>query len=106
MNVVPRAHLATGKRLVDFKEATVVPAADILYMPCDVLIPAAIGGVITGMQNVTLLSAISDQVVRDYYYCKCIVVVVVATAIAAAAAAAAACIMAIATCTATGQLIG
>lgn len=40
--------MAAGKRLVDFPEATPFPAADILTQPCDVLIPAAIGGVITG----------------------------------------------------------
>lgn len=43
-----RAHVAAGKKLGDFTEADKVSSADILNTPCDVLIPAAMGGVITG----------------------------------------------------------
>mmetsp|Transcript_11863 Transcript_11863/g.25473 ORF Transcript_11863/g.25473 Transcript_11863/m.25473 type:complete len:449 (-) Transcript_11863:687-2033(-) len=42
-----RQHIASGKALVEFKEATSFDKAEILNTPCDVLIPAAIGGVIT-----------------------------------------------------------
>jgi hypothetical protein len=35
-----------GKPLVEFPEATVIPTKDLLTVPCDVLVPAAIGGVI------------------------------------------------------------
>ncbi|KAL6745631.1 glutamate dehydrogenase [Haematococcus lacustris] len=42
-----RAHMASGKRLVDFTEGSAALAKDILATPCDVLVPAAIGGVIT-----------------------------------------------------------
>jgi len=42
-----RAHMASGKKLVDYSEGTPTPSADILNLKCDVLIPAAIGGVIT-----------------------------------------------------------
>ncbi len=43
-----RRFVASGKRLVDFPEATKVDAKDLLTLPCDLLIPAAMGGVITG----------------------------------------------------------
>lgn len=41
-----RQHLAKGKSLDEFEGGTVIPKEDLLYLPCDVLIPAAIGGVI------------------------------------------------------------
>lgn len=40
--------MASGKKLVDFPNATQIPGSEILLVPCDVLIPAAVGGVITG----------------------------------------------------------
>lgn len=43
-----RAHMAKGAKLADFPGGEKVPANTLLYTPCDVLIPAAIGGVITG----------------------------------------------------------
>jgi glutamate dehydrogenase (NAD(P)+) len=46
--------VASGKKLVEFKEATPLPAADVLTAPCDVLIPAALGGVITEANAGTL----------------------------------------------------
>lgn len=42
-----RKHLAGGKKLVEFAEATPFDKNELLYTPCDVLIPAAMGGVIT-----------------------------------------------------------
>eukprot|EP00798_Chlamydomonas_sp_ICE-L_P016585 gene16585-22821_t len=42
-----RLHMASGNTLVSFPGAEPVPSQDILNTPCDVLIPAAIGGVIT-----------------------------------------------------------
>jgi len=39
-------HLPPGKSLDEFEGGTVIPKEDLLYLPCDVLIPAAIGGVI------------------------------------------------------------
>lgn len=42
-----RAHAATGQPLSLFSEGTAIPKDTILNTPCDVLIPAAIGGVIT-----------------------------------------------------------
>lgn len=42
-----RAHVAAGGRLEDFSGGTAFPKADILTVPCDVLVPAAIGGVLT-----------------------------------------------------------
>ena len=42
-----RAHVAGGGRLEDFPGGTAFPKADILTVPCDVLVPAAIGGVLT-----------------------------------------------------------
>ncbi len=35
-----------GKRIDEFGGGTVIPKDELLYLPCDVLIPAAIGGVI------------------------------------------------------------
>ena len=43
-----RRHAAAGKPLSEFDGADALPKDDILYVPCDVLVPAAIGGVITG----------------------------------------------------------
>jgi glutamate dehydrogenase/leucine dehydrogenase len=40
--------MASGKTLVSFSEATKFEKEQILTTPCDILIPAAIGGVITG----------------------------------------------------------
>lgn len=43
------AHLfccCTGKPLSEFAGGTAIPKEDLLYLPCDVLVPAAIGGVI------------------------------------------------------------
>lgn len=37
-----------GNQLVDFGGGGKIPAGDLLSVPCDVLMPAAIGGVITG----------------------------------------------------------
>lgn len=42
-----RRHVADGGALAEFTEGTALPKEDILTVPCDVLIPAAIGGVIT-----------------------------------------------------------
>jgi len=42
-----RQYMASGKPLVSFPEAAKVDKDQLLTMPCDVLIPAAIGGVIT-----------------------------------------------------------
>ncbi|KAI8464925.1 MAG: glutamate dehydrogenase [Monoraphidium minutum] len=42
-----KAHMAAGNPLVDFSGAAPIPAKDLLTVPCDVLMPAAIGGVIT-----------------------------------------------------------
>lgn len=42
-----RKWVASGKKLTEFKEAAVLPSAELLAHPCDVLIPAALGGVIT-----------------------------------------------------------
>ena len=43
-----RAHLAAGKRLVDFPGGTVMgPNEDVLEVKCDVLCPSALGQVIT-----------------------------------------------------------
>lgn len=42
----PGGPAAVGKRLDEFEGGTVIPKEDLLYLPCDVLIPAAIGGVI------------------------------------------------------------
>ncbi|GAX75786.1 hypothetical protein CEUSTIGMA_g3229.t1 [Chlamydomonas eustigma] len=42
-----RQHMASGKTLATFSEATKFEKEQILTTPCDVLIPAAIGGVIT-----------------------------------------------------------
>ena len=36
-----------GAKLSEFPGGTAMDASEILYTPCDVLIPAAIGGVIT-----------------------------------------------------------
>ena len=41
-----RAHLAAGGALADFAGGTAFPPGDILATPCDVLVPAAIGGVL------------------------------------------------------------
>jgi glutamate dehydrogenase (NAD(P)+) len=43
-----RAHAATGKPLGEFAGGEAFPVGDLLKVKCDVLIPAAIGGVITG----------------------------------------------------------
>jgi len=42
-----RAHAATGRPLSEFTGGSSIPKDSILTVPCDVLIPAAIGGVIT-----------------------------------------------------------
>lgn len=42
-----RKHVSEGKPLTAFPEAQPIPKETILEVPCDVLIPAAIGGVIT-----------------------------------------------------------
>jgi len=49
-----RSHVSSGKRLVDFSEGTPFPSAELLAHPCDVLIPAAMGGVITAANAHTL----------------------------------------------------
>lgn len=41
-----RAHVAAGKPLAEFGGGGAIPKEELLYMPCDVLVPAAIGGVI------------------------------------------------------------
>ena len=41
-----RAHVAAGGALADFAGGTAFPPGDILATPCDVLVPAAIGGVL------------------------------------------------------------
>jgi glutamate dehydrogenase (NAD(P)+) len=41
-----RAHVAGGGALADFPGGTAFPPGDILTVPCDVLVPAAIGGVL------------------------------------------------------------
>jgi glutamate dehydrogenase/leucine dehydrogenase len=40
--------MSKGEVLTEFSEGTVIPTESLLEIPCDVLIPAAIGGVITG----------------------------------------------------------
>ena len=45
--VALRAHAAAGGRLEDFPGGAALPKTDILNVPCDVLVPAAIGGVLT-----------------------------------------------------------
>lgn len=42
-----RQHLAESHSLASFPDAVAIPKDAILTVPCDVLIPAAIGGVIT-----------------------------------------------------------
>ena len=42
-----RQHIASGKTLATYPEAVAFDKSQILLTPCDVLIPAAIGGVIT-----------------------------------------------------------
>lgn len=42
-----RQHVASGKPLGEFKEGVSIPHTEILCVPCDILVPAAIGGVIT-----------------------------------------------------------
>ncbi|KAK9805535.1 hypothetical protein WJX72_003871 [[Myrmecia] bisecta] len=42
-----RKHIAAGGQLHTFTEGTAIPKETILTVPCDVLVPAAIGGVIT-----------------------------------------------------------
>ncbi|KAF8056868.1 hypothetical protein HT031_006212 [Scenedesmus sp. PABB004] len=41
-----RAHVAAGKPLGEFGGGAAVAKEELLYLPCDVLVPAAIGGVI------------------------------------------------------------
>lgn len=41
--------MAQGNPLSKFTEGVSMPPAGLLEIPCDVLIPAAIGGVITGV---------------------------------------------------------
>ncbi|KAF6263223.1 hypothetical protein COO60DRAFT_1491188 [Scenedesmus sp. NREL 46B-D3] len=41
-----RAHVAAGKQLTEFGGGAAIAKEELLYMPCDVLVPAAIGGVI------------------------------------------------------------
>lgn len=41
------AHIRRGELLADFPEATQVRGADIFSVPCDVFIPAALGGAVT-----------------------------------------------------------
>lgn len=48
MHTAPRAHMSKGGKLASYKGGDIEPAATMLETPCDVLIPAAIGGVITG----------------------------------------------------------
>jgi len=43
-----RAHAATGRPLGEFAGGAAFPVGDLLKTKCDVLIPAAIGGVIDG----------------------------------------------------------
>lgn len=40
--------MGKGRKLAEFPGGEAVPAAGVLELPCDVLIPAAIGGVING----------------------------------------------------------
>jgi glutamate dehydrogenase (NAD(P)+) len=42
------AHLRQGGRVSDFPDAEVMPASDLLAVPCDILVPAAVESVITG----------------------------------------------------------
>jgi len=42
-----REHLKSGKELAEYTEGSMIPKDDLLSIPCDVLVPAAIGGVIT-----------------------------------------------------------
>ncbi|GMH43437.1 hypothetical protein BSKO_11359 [Bryopsis sp. KO-2023] len=42
-----RNHVANGKRLDEFVDAEAIPVDEVLTFPCDVLVPAALGGVIT-----------------------------------------------------------
>lgn len=49
-----RAHAATGKPLGEFSGGAAFPVGDLLKTKCDVLIPAAIGGVIDQEQAKTL----------------------------------------------------
>lgn len=49
-----RAHAATGRPLGEFSGGEAFPVGDLLRTKCDVLIPAAIGGVITGENAASL----------------------------------------------------
>ncbi|MEW5302066.1 MAG: hypothetical protein WDW36_004876 [Sanguina aurantia] len=49
-----RKHSAAGKSLKEFTEATAIDKDSILGIKCDILIPAAVGGVITGANAHTL----------------------------------------------------
>lgn len=42
-----RRHLASGWRLTDFSDGEAISPDDVLVTPCDILVPAAIGGVLT-----------------------------------------------------------
>jgi glutamate dehydrogenase (NAD(P)+) len=45
--VALRRHVAEGYKLTEFKGGQAMVPEDVLAMPCDILVPAAIGGVIT-----------------------------------------------------------
>ncbi|KAF5834407.1 glutamate dehydrogenase [Dunaliella salina] len=72
-----RAHMSKGSKLAEFPEGAKAPANTLLETPCDVLIPAALGGVITAenagrLQCRVVVEAANapvmpdgDQVLRD-----------------------------------------
>ena len=41
--------MAKGRKMIDYPDGQTIPADTILELPCDVLIPAAIGGTVTGV---------------------------------------------------------
>ena len=52
-----RAHVREGKRLDEFSGGALsIPKSEILQVPCDILVPAAIGGVITADNALTIHS--------------------------------------------------
>ena len=56
-----RQHIATGKTLASYPEGTSIDKSTILTIPCDVLIPAAIGGVI----NLETASKVDAKIVIE-----------------------------------------
>lgn len=74
-----RAHLGAGKALGEFPEGTAIPKDDVLTVPCDVLIPAAIGALyaanamrkrVTDLLSCVLISWCNKQIMR--HACSCL----------------------------------